>query len=414
MHSLLDTTPPDDPSKRSVSSDCKVSRGVSIFTFLTTLTYRPFIAILDSMSDSTGQDVLLQAANPIQEYLTTMATFQPGSASVPKIRDTDVVIAKVPQQTNGFDCGIYLLYFAQLFLFRPDHFCKILLENTDASEWESKTPIPQMRTRVYYVIQFLSKQPTGPTHCAIDDGPHPIQDKGKKKLKEKAIPSTHKELRPRPAQKRPAVENADTNPCKRKKMEKRQGVMPDKHGDSMVTEFWDMIKHAQHLAKTYQISDDPPAQHLAKTCQISDDPPAQSSRSNTLVTLVQKALQSDESVRVANNANIISYLKLGKKINALALAMYGTRSFQTKAKTLVNQIMEIPGVKDRGAAGNILTRAKWVYSLFRNIPSNIIAQMEGFTVKNATHWPLPVRTEIATGNRMFDGSDPFPCWLEEY
>ncbi|RUS24759.1 hypothetical protein BC938DRAFT_473104 [Jimgerdemannia flammicorona] len=279
------------------------------------------------MSDSTGQDVLLQAANPIQEYLKTMATFQPGSASVPKIKDTDVVFAKVPQQPNGFNCGIYLLYFAQLFLFH-------------ASEWESKTPIPQMRTQVRYVIQFLSKQPTGPTHCAIDDGPHPIQDKGKEKLKEKAIPSTHKELRPRPAQKRPAVEDADTNTCKRKKMEKRQGLMPDKHGDSMVTEFWDMIKRAQHLAKT---------------CQISDDPPAQSSRSNTLVTLVQKALQSDERVRVANNANIISYLKLGKKINAMALAMDGTRSFQTKAKTLVNQIMEIPGVKDHGAAGNILT-----------------------------------------------------------
>ncbi|RUS25378.1 hypothetical protein BC938DRAFT_472256 [Jimgerdemannia flammicorona] len=241
------------------------------------LTYRPFITILDSMSDSTGQDVLLQAANPIQEYLKTMATFQPGSASVPKIR-----------HRRRFCQGSSAAKWIRLRNL-PPVFCStffipsgpFLRDSVDASEWESKTPIPQMRTQVRYVIQFLSKQPTGPTHCAIDDGPHPIQDKGKEELKEKAIPSTHKELRPRPAQKRPAVEDADTNPCKRKKMEKRQGLMPDKHGDSNVTEFWDMIKCAQHLAKT---------------CQISDDSPAQSSRSNTLVTLVQKALQSDESL----------------------------------------------------------------------------------------------------------------------
>ncbi|RUS27948.1 hypothetical protein BC938DRAFT_482535, partial [Jimgerdemannia flammicorona] len=87
---------------------------------------RPFIAILDSMN----KDVQPQVIKPILVYLETLAE---GSSQISNIRTIEVIIAKVPQQKNGFDCGIFLLYFAEIFLSDPEYYCTILQKSTDAN-----------------------------------------------------------------------------------------------------------------------------------------------------------------------------------------------------------------------------------------------------------------------------------------
>jgi hypothetical protein len=135
---------------------------------------------------------------------------------------------------------------------------------------------------------------------------------------------------------------------------------------------------------------------------------------NTLETLVKRATLSDNDVKKANNTNLTCYLKLGREINSIALTMGDEMSFRTKARRIVDQIAAIPGIKDRGAANDILARAKWVYALFRDIPNNMIKCIDGFSVKDATHnWPYEIRVAIGTGKRPFEAVDPFPCWLDQ-
>ncbi|RUS31160.1 hypothetical protein BC938DRAFT_478356, partial [Jimgerdemannia flammicorona] len=111
----------------------------------------PFIAILDSMN----KDVQPQVIEPILVYLETLAE---GSSQISNIRTTEVIIAKVPQQKNGFDCGIFLLYFTEIFLSDPEYYCTILQKNTDANAWKGEIPMSHMRTHVRDVIQKLSTQ----------------------------------------------------------------------------------------------------------------------------------------------------------------------------------------------------------------------------------------------------------------
>ncbi|RUS27562.1 hypothetical protein BC938DRAFT_483064 [Jimgerdemannia flammicorona] len=74
------------------------------------------------------------------------------------IRGVRIITTKVLQQTNGSDCGVFLLYFARIFLMDPDYYYRILHENVNANAWNGETSISDTRPHICNVIQMLSDQ----------------------------------------------------------------------------------------------------------------------------------------------------------------------------------------------------------------------------------------------------------------
>ncbi|RUS34775.1 LOW QUALITY PROTEIN: hypothetical protein BC938DRAFT_478586 [Jimgerdemannia flammicorona] len=113
---------------------------------------------------------------------------------------------RVPQQTNGSDCGVFLLYFARTFLMDPDYYCRILHENANTDAWNGETPISDTHPHIRDALSnqtdktadsgsqsvnrpatFKSTQPTtiSPESARIVIG---VRDKGKGKVTQGMVP----------------------------------------------------------------------------------------------------------------------------------------------------------------------------------------------------------------------------------
>ncbi|RUO96575.1 hypothetical protein BC936DRAFT_141810 [Jimgerdemannia flammicorona] len=128
-----------------------------------------------------------------------------------------------------------------------------------------------------------------------------------------------------------------------------------------------------------------------------------------------EVLQSGYDATSVINAHILKYRRLGRKINSMAIEMGKTMPFQTKAQKFIDRIIECPGVTSRDAANAILKRAKWIYAIFRNIPDDVIKNIEGVTVRDIVDiWSLESRMIIVNSmDGEYKGDDSFPCWMNE-
>ncbi|RUS30102.1 hypothetical protein BC938DRAFT_479849, partial [Jimgerdemannia flammicorona] len=283
---------------------------------------RLFIAVLDSLEGSCQQENVML----IVEYLETEAIQRTNS---PHTLKTRIITAKVPQQRNAFDCGVFLLNFTETFLSDPDRYCRVLHENTDVAAWEDNEPaISDMRAHVREVIRKLYdmtpiNEPAACNPATVPPEPTDsrVIETRSKKGKEKAMP----EVVISPPVKRPASVYAESRPAKRTKTKKSAvDTVGDTDPPKMVEAFWKMIDRARRQVGASK-AEDSTSSTRSLPC-------------NTLETLVKRATLSDNNVKIVNNTNLICYLKLGREINSMALTMGDDIPFRTKAKRLVDKI----------------------------------------------------------------------------
>ncbi|ORX61117.1 cysteine proteinase [Piromyces finnis] len=72
--------------------------------------------------------------------------------------EPDIIFAKVPLQSNYYDCGIYLLHYMEVFMNDPDLYLKLFLAGKDTKENFSSSDIPNKRGMLIDLIQKLAKE----------------------------------------------------------------------------------------------------------------------------------------------------------------------------------------------------------------------------------------------------------------
>ncbi|KAL7275780.1 hypothetical protein RUND412_001259 [Rhizina undulata] len=118
----------------------------------------PAIIILDSISYG-GPSVHPSTIRNLKEYLTVEARIK-RQLEVSK-SDINAAYAKVPGQTNWFDCGLYLLYYVKRFLEQPKDFVAAFLAREDSkldNELWRKEEIKGMRSELFRLIVDLHEE----------------------------------------------------------------------------------------------------------------------------------------------------------------------------------------------------------------------------------------------------------------
>ncbi|KAI5799168.1 hypothetical protein DFH27DRAFT_525727 [Peziza echinospora] len=113
---------------------------------------KPTIFILDSLNTNNH----MRAFKVLKEYLQAEAKSKKHFEFPPKT--ISGTYTKVPEQPNFCDCGVYLLWYVERFLQRPDEFTQGFLRKEDQNENFDQTDVASMRKRLRDTIIKLKKE----------------------------------------------------------------------------------------------------------------------------------------------------------------------------------------------------------------------------------------------------------------
>jgi len=114
---------------------------------------QPCMMVLDSLGGDNTRAVYI-----IMKYLEIEGREKLGEKALVNLKEMKVVRPNIPQQRNGFDCGVFLLHYAEKMLERPDQFYTFNSGNLDLTDWFPTSEVDRKRSHMAKLVRQLADE----------------------------------------------------------------------------------------------------------------------------------------------------------------------------------------------------------------------------------------------------------------